>query len=478
MKILPGAASSPSRHVQREARPSWNLSGDLLDSLPVAIYMCDREGLIVGYNARAADLWGRAAKLNDSTDRFCGSHRLYEIDGTPLPREKCAMADTLRSGQAVRDRDILIERSDGTRVPVRAHISAIRNSKGHLIGAVSVLADVSSHSERDETGSDLSASFLASIVASSDDAILTKDLNGIITSWNAGATRVFGYTENEMIGQPVLRLIPTDRHDEEAEILTRIRRGERIEHYETIRQRKDGTFIDISLTVSPVKNRAGQTVGASKIARDITERRRAERQNELLIREMDHRAKNLFALASGLVTLSARTAQSTDDLAEAVRERLGALASAHALTLPRARGDGLSQPETSLHALFETIAAPYDKSGSRVKISGRDVPVSGTMVTPLALLLHEFTTNAAKYGALSTATGHVAFDSELRGDELVLTWTERGGPAVERCPQSEGFGTLLARTTVRDQLKGEIAYIWEKEGLTIKLKAMQARLTP
>lgn len=128
---------------------------------------------------------------------------------------------------------------------------------------------------------------LAAIVESSDDAIVSKNLDGIITSWNSGAERLFGYTAAEAIGKPVLMLIPDDRHDEEREILRRIRAGEKVDHYETVRVRKDGTPVSISLTVSPLMGAAGKVVGASKIARDITERRQAEtatRESEIMLR--------------------------------------------------------------------------------------------------------------------------------------------------------------------------------------------------
>ena len=124
---------------------------------------------------------------------------------------------------------------------------------------------------------------LASVVETSDDAIITKDLNGIITSWNKGAERVFGYEANEVVGKPVSLLIPPDRPDEEPSILERLRKGQRIEHYETVRLRKDGKFIDISLSVSPLADAAGRIIGASKIARDITERKRASAQQEMLV---------------------------------------------------------------------------------------------------------------------------------------------------------------------------------------------------
>jgi PAS domain S-box-containing protein len=127
--------------------------------------------------------------------------------------------------------------------------------------------------------------WLAAIVESSDDAIITKDLNGIITSWNQGAQRIFGYTADEVIGKPISILIPTDRLNEEPGILARLRQGQRIDHYETIRRRKDGTFLDISLTVSPLRNADGRIVGASKIARDIT----LQKRSQLALRESEER---------------------------------------------------------------------------------------------------------------------------------------------------------------------------------------------
>ena len=120
------------------------------------------------------------------------------------------------------------------------------------------------------------AYLLTAIVDSSDDAIISKDLDGIVTSWNRSAERIFGYTASEMIGQPITVLMPPDRIVEESQILARIMKGERLDHFETVRQRKDGRLINISLTISPVRDREGTVIGASKIARDITDKRRAE----------------------------------------------------------------------------------------------------------------------------------------------------------------------------------------------------------
>jgi PAS domain S-box-containing protein len=146
--------------------------------------------------------------------------------------------------------------------------------------------------------------WVAAIVESSDDAIVSKNLDGVITSWNKGAERVFGYSAEEAIGQPITIVIPHDRQDEEPTILTRIRRGERIEHFETIRQRKNGSLIVVSLSVSPVKDAEGKIVGASKIARDVTEQRRSQEMIATLAREAEYRSKNLLSTVQATVMLS------------------------------------------------------------------------------------------------------------------------------------------------------------------------------
>ncbi len=170
---------------------------------------------------------------------------------------------------------------------------------------------------------------LASIVEFSDDAIVSKNLDGIITSWNKGAERVFGYTAEEAIGQPITIVIPQDRQDEERAILTRIRRGERIDHFETIRRRKHGSLIVVSLTVSPVKNAEGKIVGASKSARDVTEQKRFQEQIAILAREAEHRSKNLLASVQAAVNLS--HSDTAEGLKHAIEGRIQALANVHSL---------------------------------------------------------------------------------------------------------------------------------------------------
>ncbi len=330
---------------------------------------------------------------------------------------------------------------------------------------------------------ELAASHYAAIIESSDDAILSKDLNGVIMTWNRGAELLFGYTAEEAVGKSVTSLlIPTDRHDEETFILDRIRRGEKVDHYETVRQRKDGLLINISLTVSPIRNEKGEIVGASKIARDITGSRRAKERQELLLREMDHRVKNLFALSISVLHLSGRSANSAREVTEVASARLDALARAHALTLSHGPSDRLQAAKpTTLHSLVEAIAAPYrqheEDAGHRFSITGCDIEISGPTISSLALLLHEFATNSAKYGALAAPAGEIRVHCANEARSVVITWSEHGGPPVASPTGNEGFGDLLIRSTVVTQLGGELMRDWRPEGLVIRLSVPRERLS-
>ncbi|MCP8889047.1 PAS domain S-box protein, partial [Devosia ureilytica] len=196
--------------------------------------------------------------------------------------------------------------------------------------------------------------WLAALVESSNDAIISKTLDGIVTSWNASAERSFGYTADEMIGQSILKIIPLERHAEEELILECIRRGERLDHFETRRRRKDGTLIDIALTVSPIKDEAGNVLGVSKIARDITEERRGRETQRLLMREVNHRSKNLLAVVEAMVRRSI-TRSPPADFARRVSARIAALSRTQDLIV---RGDWLGVDLSELVLAHAAIVRP------------------------------------------------------------------------------------------------------------------------
>ncbi len=303
--------------------------------------------------------------------------------------------------------------------------------------------------------------WLASIVESSDDAIISKNLDGIITSWNSGAERVFGYTAQEAIGQPITIVIPKDRQEEERAILTRIRRGERIDHFETIRQRKHGSLIVVSLTLSPVKNAEGKIVGASKNARDITEQKRAQEQIATLAREAEHRSKNLLATVQATVHLS--RSNSPEGLKQAIEGRIQALANVHSLFVA-SRWIG-----AELSTIARQELAPYsEKDETRVRIDGPQVLLEPNAAQAMAITLHELATNAAKYGSLSVPKGQTTLTWSHEADgQLILRWSEVGGPAVQM-PEKRGFGTLVIEQLI-GQMKGKARFDWSTEGLVCEI---------
>jgi PAS domain S-box-containing protein len=436
---------------------------------------------------------------------------------------------------------------------------------------------------------------LAAIVDSSHDAIVSKDLNGIITSWNREAERLFGYAASEMIGRPITTMIPPNRHSEELRILDHIRRGVRVDPYETVRRRSDGRLVDVSVSVSPVRNAAGEVVGASKIARDITERKkgelalaerniqlalagksglvgswaydtdteimrisegyaalygfpegtvevprseclatvhpddigrvgqirneafhgrrreynaeyriiragevrwvetrcfisydgegrpsrvvgvsiditerkRVEEQQRILSAELDHRVKNVLATVSAIAAHTKDTSSSMDGFVAALDSRIQSMASTHEL-LGRSRWEGVP-----LRELVRRELAPYT-SDNNTCIKGADVALRAEAAQTAASVLHELTTNAAKYGALCKPEGRVsvrwrraAANGRAPGP-LVIEWVESGGPLVKG-PNKSGFGTSVIEELVPYELGGKARILFSAEGVRCRL---------
>ena len=245
------------------------LATDLFNTLPIAVYICDRDGYITSYNQVAVKLWGREPEIGK--DLWCGSWKIFHPDGSPMNLDTCPMARTLKNGKPVEGEEIIVQRPDGTKRNVLPYPVPIFDTKGELTGATNTLLDIT-----DQKTGEVKQARLAAIIESSDDAIISKTLDGIITSWNKAAEKLFGYTEQEVIGSHISILIPKPRLEEERLIIERVRNNKNIDHFETIRVTKSGQEIPISLTVSPIRDNKGLIIGASKIARDISRQRFAE----------------------------------------------------------------------------------------------------------------------------------------------------------------------------------------------------------
>ena len=289
---------------------------------------------------------GRRPNVGDDIERFGGFFKVFTPEGQPLSRNQSPMATTLRDGTPCRNREVIFERPDGTRISVLVNVDPVRDESGEVVGAINAFHEITPLRYAEQA-----AAHLASIIDSSDDAIVSKDLSGIIQSWNKGAERIFGYTAEEAVGQPITLIIPHDRREEEVEILRRLNRGERIEHFETIRVRKDGTPLDISVSISPVKDSQGRIIGASKIARDITERKRMER----MLAELQQRYA--VSLEEKVKRTSAELTQSQERLRMA--ERMASLG-----TLSAGLGHDMGNVLMPLRAHVDALAATVTASGN------------------------------------------------------------------------------------------------------------------
>jgi PAS domain S-box-containing protein len=426
-----------------------------------------------GIFAGIMDLQGRLREVNNLAVEWCGYTREQVLgrpfSETPWWRGSEEMKARIRfatdqaaSGRIFRE-ELRYWVADGSERIVDFAMHPIRDQSGAVAFLHPTGIDITERKRAEVAlrDSEQRLRWLASIVESSDDAIVSKNLDGIITSWNRGAERVFGYAAEEAIGQPITMVIPQDRQDEERTILTRIRRGERIDYFETVRQRKHGSLIVVSLTVSPVKNAEGKIVGASKIARDITEQKRNQEQIAILAREAEHRSKNLLATVQATVNLS--QSDTPQGLKHAIEGRIRALANVHSLFV-ETRWIG-----AELSAIATQELAPYcEKDETRVHIDGPQVLLEPNAAQAIAVALHELATNAAKYGALSVPKGQVELKWSHGADErLILRWTEIGGPAVQT-PARQGFGSRVVKRMI-GQLKGKARFDWRPQGLVCEV---------
>ena len=210
---------------------------------------------------------------------------------------------------------------------------------------------------------------------------------------------------------------------------------------------------------------------------DVTGRKQAEEGSELLAGEMSHRVKNLLAIATSLTQITARSAKSVEEMAKSLTQRLAALNRAHDLVrpLPDSQGDA-----ALLGDLISILLAPYDETAAfagRIRVSVVRMGVGEKAATALAMVFHELATNSVKYGSLSSDAGFLDVSSKLDGDDLILTWTETGGPSISEPPELKGFGSKLLSRSVSGQLAGEAIYDWQPTGLVVTLKVRQDRLS-
>jgi PAS domain S-box-containing protein len=302
-------------------------------------------------------------------------------------------------------------------------------------------------------------------------ALLDRDFRCLRV--NQRMAELKGVTTEQVLGQSIFEFLPAIRA-REPYLRQVLITGEPVRdlEIETAPAGDPQTRVALKMHYYPLQDERGATVGIGIVSEDVTAQRRAEKARDLLARELSHRIKNLFAVISGIIALSARGDNALVAFARTVRGRIQALAQAHDLVRPSdSERDGVREPAT-FQGLLRLLLAPYAPDSwrsERIIITGADPKIGPGAATAIALALHEFATNAAKYGSLSVEDGRLIVDCELKPDGVEIVWRERGGPAVTTEPKLSAFGSLLAHRSLVDDLGGGVTTEWSRVGLTLRI---------
>ena len=313
---------------------------------------------------------------------------------------------------------------------------------------------------------------LAAIVEQSQDFIGMADRQGIMQHINAAGRRLVGLPDIAAVTGTRITdyVMPESQALVTGTVLPAVERQGWWEGELAFRHVGTGEGIAVLYNIFRVRDDAGAFVGYATVTRDLRERKRGEEARDLLIKELSHRIKNIFAVVGGIAGLTARTDPSARPFVAAFRERLGALAQAHEYVRPHSPASAPAVKGQTLFGLMRLIMAPYTQNGrERITLAGDDVALGERTATALALIMHEQATNAMKYGGLSTETGTVLLTGRRDGESYTLTWAESGGPTVAGPPTRQGFGTVLAQRSVAGQLDGTLEQDWAPGGLVMRL---------
>jgi two-component system CheB/CheR fusion protein len=447
---------------------------DILDLLPIATFICDARGAILQYNQQAVRIWGRAPQQGQTHEQFTESCRYFEVDGSPLPRSM--LAEVLTYGQPLRDKELLVQRHDGSHVVVSLNIDPLRNTKGELVGAVNCFLDITKRKRMDEAieHSRLRAHEQEQLLAATYEhvAIGISEVapDGRILRVNEAMCTITGYSREHLLASKLfVHTLPEDA-DSDREGFRKQVAGD-LEFYSIEKRliRKDGRVIWLSVRSSPVRGGDGHLLYVVRVVQDITERKAFERRQKLLIDELNHRVKNTLATVQSLASQTARGAATPEAFREGFEGRLIALSKAHdQLTVHH-------WENADLRNLLSGSLAPYTGAGAdRIVLRGEDVVLRPRAVLTLAMVFHELTTNAAKYGALSVPAGRIEIRWQpVRGDAggrpfLKIDWIEQSGPAVVE-PQRRGFGSKLIEGSIAAEHGGSVRLAFEPTGLQCEI---------
>jgi len=445
-------------------RQALHSSDRCLEWLPIGVAVCDAEGYLVQYNSRAAELWGRSPIVGNREQRFTGAYRAYRPNGEPLPVEQAPMAELLQTGHPIRNRELIFERPDGSRLTILTNLDPLRDETGKLVGGVNCFQDITARKAAEQRLQQRER-WYRDLLEALPAAIYTTDADGRITFCNEAAAELCG--RHPVVGNDAWSIAgklywpdgkPIAR--EECPTALAVKTGKPVRGTEKIVERPDGTRVPILPFPTPLHDAEGRLIGAVNMLVDITERKAAEEEKALLLRELAHRVNNTFAVILAVAQQTLRTAPSAEAFVETFTRRLQALAQAHNLLLAK------DWTGADLGELAKGQLAPFCLEGQdRLTVEGPKVTLSPPQAIALGVVLHELGTNAARYGALSNGTGRVYLSWTLGSGMVNLAWAERHGPPVLP-PQRKGLGTKLIQRGLPD---ATIDWRFEADGVVCSI---------
>jgi PAS domain S-box-containing protein len=437
----------------------------LIHALPMGVYTCDSAGRLVQYNAKAAELWGREPDLDKTDYRFCGGYKAYRLTGEPIDMATGPVAQVLKTGTPMRNKEAILERPDGSRIFIQADSEPLHDEEGKLVGAVNCFQDISARKaaeadalERDRALAE-NEHRLHELLQTLPAAVYTTDIEGRITFYNDAAVAFAG--RRPSIGEKWCvswRLYRPDGsylpHDQCPMAVT-LKEGRAVRGAEAIAERPDGSRVWFTPYPTPLTDPSGKMVGAVNMLVDITARKQAEQQQKLLVDEVNHRAKNTLATVQSLIAQTMRP--DIGDFRRTLQARVQALSRAQ---------DQLSRRNWNDADFGEVVRAglaPFLGEG-RIALGGEPVRLPPRAALLLSMAFHELGTNAQRHGALSQPGGSVDLSWRVDDDVLHVKWHEQGGPPVH-VPAQPGFGTRVIERGIEAELRGRAAIEFAPSGV-------------
>ena len=438
----------------------------LLGAVPVAIYTTDVNGRITYCNKCAVNMWGRNPEVGQ--DKWHDMAKFYFADGKPMPLDMCPTAIALSSGHAVHGREAVLERHDRSRLPVMPCPTPLRDEAGAVVGSVTTMIDLTGLKEAEWALSERSAQLDLAERATHVGSFST-DVGSETFRCSPGFAALVDIPVNGKEAATAAwqaRVHPEDlpRLDAGHKRAFAERKTEHTVEYRIVRSNGEIRWIEARNVTS--YNSSGQPISMLGVNIDITERKDAERHKSMLIAELDHRVKNALACVAAIAHHSRSSSRSVEGFFRDFNSRINSLVNSHTL-LSRSRWKG-----ASLHELIFCELAPWRSRGN-ILLNGPDAWLSAQAVQPVAMVLNELATNAAKYGALSDAKGMVTVSSFWGGPRnqtrLVIEWQEAGGPDIH-LPITDGYGATVIRDLIPYELGGKVCYTFAPDGLHCRLE--------